>query len=540
MTDLWHQFLHRLKQSGVELADIADCTAATLQSVLGELGFSALQTAKLQTEWNRRIATTGRITDTVSSGPAGASTSVASATRTTRLPIAEGSPNFIEVATIAADFFATAASASGKSVAILSVESVSNPHRERAFQDVRTRMCDPTVSSALKGRLVPLDYVDRTCSNGPVHHATVDRILPTGFVFLTEADDSSVGSILLGPEAVPTKLILFDVLLGNPKVLSDDDAAALSVYPAEEIQQSLRQEGFDSIRVQHAHAYRPDAFVIFDGKFAVARYIVTFAYGAARNSSPSRRIMLDTTDRSFSNADASFTSHRSPPGPSCPAHPGKSLDFWCTDERKLVCSHCMFLDGYQHKNVILAEQAAKEEAEWLRVWVDKAEVFSSDVGRVMSSFDAAMNHVDDMAEKAIHGLTQRVKDIKQQLDEAHIAAEEAIRTAARRETVALQRSLTEVVALQASVEDTARAARRAVGQSDTTQILSLRETAGRQWPTVAVPDYRAFQAVSSETVREAVPEFLRTVIAVEEIEGAVELPLVIDVNQLAAVIDTTD
>ena len=55
--NLWQEMLQRLQLQGTEISDVADCSTTVLAELLGELGFNALQKAKLQTEWVKRTAT---------------------------------------------------------------------------------------------------------------------------------------------------------------------------------------------------------------------------------------------------------------------------------------------------------------------------------------------------------------------------------------------------------------------------------------------------------------------------------------------------
>eukprot|EP01062_Namystynia_karyoxenos_P073279 TRINITY_DN7009_c1_g1_i2.p1 TRINITY_DN7009_c1_g1~~TRINITY_DN7009_c1_g1_i2.p1 ORF type:complete len:1080 (+),score=199.19 TRINITY_DN7009_c1_g1_i2:83-3241(+) len=54
-TDLWDQLLARLAAQGTRIGEVADCTESVLAELLAELGFTALQRARLQTEWAARM-----------------------------------------------------------------------------------------------------------------------------------------------------------------------------------------------------------------------------------------------------------------------------------------------------------------------------------------------------------------------------------------------------------------------------------------------------------------------------------------------------
>ena len=55
---LWSDLLGRLAGQGVELSEVAGCDEGVLSEVLKDLGFSALQRARLQTEWRERLGGT--------------------------------------------------------------------------------------------------------------------------------------------------------------------------------------------------------------------------------------------------------------------------------------------------------------------------------------------------------------------------------------------------------------------------------------------------------------------------------------------------
>lgn len=560
---LWSEFIAALRKRSVDLSDIADCSPATFQALLGELGFTAIQSAKLQTLWAKQQHGNG------ARGPVAAPGRYAAAARATddaggdpqrprRDRLDERSAEFTDVSNQALDFLAGAMAARGLTASVTSIEAVRNPVRERQCKEFRNRLCDPSGGnggSVVKGRLVPADLVDRTCAQGPVPHGAVDRALPSGLVFHSEADDGGAASLLLGPDAVPTKLVLFDVALGNAKLLTEDDAAALSVYSGDELLRSLRQEGFDSIQVQHAHAYRPDCFVVFDGRHAFPIYVVSYAlsstpspsrsaagsrtggYPASANnkvaavgSSAVGNQMTATAEnrvaRASSDAAASST---------CAKHHGKANEFWCLDERRLVCSHCMFVDGYQHKRCVLVDDGAAGEVPWLEAWAAKAEAFSGDVARVMSSFEAAMDSIEDAADRTVTRLVARANEVKRQVDDIVASETDRVRALATQQTSALQKALAEVVGTQSAVDDLARAARRSIAAGDSFQILALREAAGRDWPEVAVPEHSLYSLEPlPDPADDAITAALEPLFVTAPRPGDVELPEVIDVNQLAA------
>jgi hypothetical protein len=501
-SDLWQQFMLKLQVAGTSLHDIEGCSASVLQSVLAELGFSALQSAKLQTEWQRRCggAASGHVS------PAGAAASAS----LLRQGVAEDSAEYVEVTTAAGDFLQNAGAV------VLGVERVTNAVLDNEQREMRRDMCNGKTVAVRKGRLVAADSVDRVAADGLFHDAAADRVCESGYVLLSEVEDRALGAIASGG-AQAMKLVLYDVVAGNVKLMVEGVAANLAQFSTEQVRRSLRDEGFDSVQVQRAQAYESDAFVVFHARQAVPRYVVSFAFPAA-GASPAR------------SGASPHSALRASAGIMCAAHPAKPVEFWCVEEKKLVCSHCMFVDGYQQKACVMLDAGAAQEAAWLGTWVGSAEQFAGDITRVMSSFDAAMEGLEADALGELAAVRANVAEVKAQLDDFYQRISAEVERATQEQTSALQRSLMQVVALQSGVEDVVASSRAALASGSAIDVLSCREAAGKHWPAIDIPAYHAPQCAVDIG---AMCATLRGPADLRLVPGTVDLPELIDVNHLS-------
>ena len=535
--DLWPEFVQRLRASGTEVSDIMGCSSTVFHAVLSELGFSALHSARLQTEWSRRTR------GAVDPGPSGllmdrdADTSGSlvpcsgfGASTAQRTAVNENSNEFKEIATEASAYLSKFTIENNPvAVNILSLERVSNPTLEWCVAERRRKLCNPQMPPIRTFALVPISEIDAACSEGLAASHILTGGEPhfalsegCGMVFVV--DPAPTTAALASGSVANTKLLVCDAYFGNVKLLLDREAAQLcsSLGSREGILASLKAEGYDSVACRSgATGSREEAYGVFHPHQVVPRYCVTFTMPSSEAQGPSRSASLrDPEGTSASSSSSAF----------CPKHPKKVLEFWCPEEKKLLCSHCMYLDGYKNKSCILAEEAANAESAWVASWLRNAELFVKDTSTVTVAFDAAIDHVDQTFTRETYRLKDEAKRIKDAVDEIVALAEKRLVVEVNEHVDALQSSMARVVEVSAEVEERIVTTRRALASQDPLAILQARQKAGAPLPVVRIPELREPKMSFGGDPLRAMEEQL---VVRLEASTAVQLPQIVDGNQIS-------
>ena len=593
-SDLWQEMQSRLQSVGTRTSDIQDCTPLVLQQLLQELGFSALQCAKLQTEWTRRgyrAASSASSKNAAAESPnrqrAGGAAAASFAGGTAppiRVALSETSAEFVDVAQTAADFLVA-----GSRSNILAVERVTNTSLADQFDRLNAtlvRSAAGTSASLPGGRattsgaprrlfaaVVPTDLVDGLCSQGlgalpsPGVLNIIEQCEPHWFaptnletntpaaVVAMSASGISASSFSSGRGLVPDKsagaatatgchayvflsrlaekaattvvpqvrckLVIFDVLVGNCKVVPERDARQLATFAPAVVTKALRDEGFDAVQVHRVQPYLPDAFMLFDAAMALPRYVVTFTLSGGFNG--------------FDSEGGGQLSPRGGPQNLCGEH-RRPLEFWSMSRRTLLCSHCLFVSrpaGLDPNDCVVIAEAAAHEGAWLRQWTSFADAFIADSGRVLAAFDAAMESAETSAKSESDKLAQTIVNLKALLDELLSHTTNEIRRSSEEQCAALQRSMGQVLLLQNAVEELVAAAKAAINSEATSpiDILHCRNRAADtlQHAPVHIPQY----VVPQVDIRPAdVVAALQSTLKLTLVNGPVDLPEVIDVSKL--------
>ena len=624
--DVWHEFVRKLKAAGYQLADLDGCTNDVFQSVVQELGgFSALQTAKLLSEWQRQSSTSLAQRKTAALGtvemdhsaPMVAHSSpinfrsqfVDNSIKTPlRVTLSEKSTEFVDAASRAKHFLTTSLAATVGShlasllesgslhltdaVVIEKIEKVTlPPNLERRLRACQSSLLDRRSQTSLRWKLCREAVVEATCINGfssSKDGGEVDHLCTSGTVFYAESSavldailhdpqatrslphgslSAAVSAVSLGHDGYPgipspfgpgMQLVGAEVLLGKVKTMDEEDVPLLSNFSTDKCFQSLQEDGFDSIVAQRTlNPFAPDAFVTFHRDQAVARYIVTYSFSNRLNIPASfrqhRQLSKDLGPFAGSSSlalldDASSLSsgggaYLNPPSTSlksatCPEHPMKELEFWCADEKKLLCSHCMFYQGYNKRNCALLEDAVASESKDVERWVSNADAFVKEMGGVIVAFDKAMEGVERAQVEQISQLKSFVGDAKRALDDLVVKAEAALRETTEVRTSNLQNSLAAVVGVVhdvetvlISVKESMRRRRSGVVSpfQSSLEMLAAVQQIHQPWKAVAIPPY-AVPALSVQ--RDAVLSAISQAAAFSEVAGPVPLPEAIDANCL--------
>lgn len=435
----------------------------------------------------------------------------------------------------------------------------------------------PLSAASLAGAEAP-DPAEAACPNGWMFHAT-------GASFAALHATRSVGHSFSGggvPSAV-RGFLLCEVAVGASRLASAAEMAARARWAPAQCASWLRTEGYDSVRMPMEalalppygrnaalHAQESAALVVFDPRQAVPRYFVEMEVAAAppfaavfassggsdgaSAALPATRVPTPTRTMSpASPASAPPANHHSG-SVFCAVHPTKAAEFWSLRDRRLLCSHCMFVDGHALKSgpggagCVLAEEGAAAERAPLARWASAADGFARDVGSVVAAFESALERCRSDAAAALTGWAVGADRVRAHLAETEARLAAAVAAHSDAQQRALQRALMDTVALVSDVETVAEAAHAALrGEGGPLALLAARQAACRVWPRVDVPAYvapaatidvaallRAIDgAVAFSAAGPAVPHLAAPTPA-GAASAILELPAYIDANNLHA------
>eukprot|EP00760_Papus_ankaliazontas_P007482 PhM_4_TR13354/c6_g1_i1/m.14089 len=500
-SDLWHQFLTRLRMAGSTLEDIQECSAAVLHTLLQELGFSALQSARLETEWARRRPPP--ITPT-------------------RIPLSETSVEFKEVAAAATTYFSTLQQ-QGATVHILGVERVRNNATEAAFTSRQKDLRNPTAAPLRRWTLVPVDSVDRVLAEG---FQALDRSSISagpygrGFAFSSQVDASIFSPVVMTTH----KLVLADISTGNAKTVTEAEAEAHRARPMSDMLRTLFEEGYDSV-VGRRRITSSEVHVVYHPQQVLPQYLVTFTI----NNSAATGGGGSGTSNGNALIGCGTTSIR------CKDHPDHFVEFWCEEDARLVCSLCIFIGPYKTRRCLLLNDAASVEKRYVEKWVGNAHDFVGELGRVLLSFDTALDVVETHHHEQLSLVKQKVDAIKAALDASVKKLCDEVTRQTHHQTSLLQRTLSQLVAIVNTVEDRVAVGRSILDSGDNVGILELRQHLGTPVEPLPIPRFELPQVHVND---EQIVAILRASFELSGIplrgnnNNNIVLPTLVDPNQI--------
>lgn len=221
-------------------------------------------------------------------------------------------------------------------------------------------------------------------------------------------------------------------------------------------------------------------------------------------------------------------------------HPTKSVEFWSPTEKRLLCSHCLYYDGYSQENCIPIEQAAREEVPRLERWVQNATTFTQEIQGVFDLVDAALSDVAQSHDRVRGDIAQSFTRLRSRLDALEGSLQQQCHQRAQQSRAALQDTSARVTATLQFVQDVVRDADHPIaayhsGAADIATCVSLLRTTQRAfgaWEPVSIPSYENVSIVDGGAVLQPVEEALKAVQAVMSEPGKIQLPEAVDVNYL--------
>ncbi|RNF13193.1 uncharacterized protein Tco025E_06288 [Trypanosoma conorhini] len=563
MSDLWRVFVDRLAASGYTLEDFVD-NDSLLRLVAEEFcGFTSQQVGELQKQWHNMH----REVTSATMQPGGVSRAAGRAfPQTEGTPAFQGSFSMYPTSTVLsrAARFLSNLSKNGGLLSSATVTELPLPRRlTQAFRGRLASMHGPTGEVALMWKLCSPSTLASIKEGRPLE-ATDNRDSLCSCGIVLYRDDGSAAQF---QEDTPVELVhqgwslvAFDTAIGKSRHLGEEEIRLVQHFSMKECFNTLNSDGYDSIRVTPCNAV-----VIFNPDQIVPRFIVTIhAPGNRQSSCPLAAAAVDHQDMTsfklqrgeklcgegqtkpaelIGGLNAANTPRKPSDGTAsdattCRKHSGKEFEFWCPEEKRLLCSHCLFYDGYSSSNCVLVAEAVRKEAPRLERWVQNAQTFTKEIDSVVNLFRSAEEDIDRCEKERKEEVREQFKHLREKLNvlEAELTAQ--VETRGEEQRHSLRNSYAEV---QATVERVncllsdaeAHLLKYRTGSIDYRTVvtfLKVTQCVFEDWPTVAIPMYSVLNGWDRNIFQE-LSAALKPSFATES-EGQVELPEAIDVNYL--------
>ena len=433
--------------------------------------------------------------------------------------------------------------------------TVTGRPREAASQELQLmwKLCSPATlhkmeKSSVSGAPFGLsnqDDTDTLCSSAVVfYHREATRL---------SASAQELGDLFRAGWA----LVAFDVAVGKARTVTKDEARDLNAnlyrFSMQQCLEMLEDAGFDAfsiparnaVAVCHMHQAMP--------RFVV--YVTPMMPVVVSRRLGEKNAGGDPGNGAASDGSASVPS-RPPPVPSsapaslvhraaaddlhCAVHPTKTVEFWSPTEKRLLCSHCLYYDGYSQENCIPIEQAAREEAPRLERWVQNATTFTQEIQGVFDLIDTAQTDVSQSHERVRSDVAQSFTRLRSRLDALETSLQQQCQQRAQQSHAALQDTLSRITTTLQFVQEVVKEADHPIaafhgGSVDLATCTALLRSAQRAfaaWEPVLIPSYENVAVVDGGAVLQPVEEALKAVQPVASEPGKIQLPEAIDVNYL--------
>eukprot|EP01012_Entosiphon_sulcatum_P001156 TRINITY_DN10211_c0_g1_i1.p1 TRINITY_DN10211_c0_g1~~TRINITY_DN10211_c0_g1_i1.p1 ORF type:complete len:649 (+),score=112.57 TRINITY_DN10211_c0_g1_i1:23-1969(+) len=360
--DLWGIFLDKLEGMGSSFADVSGASEAVVLELFREMGFTALEQAKLQTEWRHRAAT-----------PACQLVVLGEATR--------------EHADLVKQFRQfTAVAARDTVVSVVAVERVDNEVLQRRFLTACGASGSDGLGAGAGGPLtfrrwqhVPLEQASQACQHG----LEVQKGPNGEGIYLTT---TPLTTYTIGAH----RLLLLEVFTGKTKACSKQERSLQLVAALE--------DGFSSMRIPNSETDGDDA-VVLPVDHCVPKFLLTFTVAAKPKASA--HSCLAHPDRSV---EFWCTKHNLLVCAHCVV----------LAQHRDHQAQCIPLD-----------KAANSQKGVLPQWVAKADKHFQDVITTLNALDGAVAALHANTDQEISEVRRQVRELKEKLDvkEGELAAE---------------------------------------------------------------------------------------------------------------------
>ncbi|ORC90868.1 uncharacterized protein TM35_000072920 [Trypanosoma theileri] len=442
-------------------------------------------------------------------------------------------------------------------------ERLAAMHKPVGSIELLWKFCSPKMLDNLKNgyQLKNSDDKDLLCSSGIVLY----RDNGTAAQFLQEP--------LMQLVRQGWSLVAFDTAVGKSRRLEEEEIRLLQHFPMEECFNSLNNDGYDSIRVIPCNA-----FVVFHRDQLIPRFAVSIQSPDIRqlnysnivnsvdssreqnsfkkvekdekndiyysNSSSLPRVMKDQLQALNNSEDKTSEPFNNNNNNNnnipfiCHKHQGKEVEFWSPEEKRLLCSHCLFYEGYGKENCVLVVEALKDEAQKLEQWVQNALTFTNEIGTVTELFHSAEKDINRNEEERREEIREQFKRIHTKLNslEGDLLAQVENKSGQQRHM--LQNCFNNVQSIVHEVKRLIDDAKGPLSKYNSgitdyktaVALLRVTQSAFTEWRPVPIPMYSVVSGWNRDILGE-MEALLEPVSAIEN-EGQVELPEAVDVNYL--------
>ncbi|PWV15696.1 hypothetical protein C3747_28g150 [Trypanosoma cruzi] len=564
MSDLWWAFTDRLAVSGYKLEDLTD-NDGLFRLVAEEFcGFTPQQVSELRKQWHSmcREAKNGMMQPECVS-----QTSVRTSSQNNDTSTHQGIFCTYPTSTVLSRANRFLYNLSGHGVPLASAMVTELPLPRKLTQAFRGRLAfmhKPTGEVELLWKICsPMTLASIKEGQSLENMTDWDTLCPRGIVLYR--DDGAAAQFC---EKAPVELarqgwclVAFDVAVGKSRYLEEEEIRLLQHFSMEECFNTLYSDGYDSISVASCNAC-----VIFHPDQMIPRFVVSI-YAPNKIRQPNNPTMTPAVEppamTSYpmkkggklgkelqptpTTVGIKPNASNTPPKPSsvisldainCQKHSGKEVEFWCPEEKRLLCSHCLFYDGYSNSNCLLVAEAVRMEAPGLERWVQNAETFTKEIDSVNNLFRSAERDIDTCEKERKEELCEHFKRVRAKLNVLEEELTSQIESRSEEQRQSLRNSLAEV---QATVEKVNRLIGEAakpllnyragnIDHRNAVALLNVTQSVFDNWRAVNIPMYSVVIGWDRDIFNE-LEGALQPTLATES-EGQVELPEAIDVNYL--------
>ncbi|TPP43312.1 hypothetical protein CGC20_6730 [Leishmania donovani] len=595
MSALWARFTEKLKGSGYTLSDLVYCSEDTFLTLVANMNaFTPLQIASLAKEWQRSLSAAATPAATISGSALPFSRRHAESTRLSSSPApssalnratlpatgaAETSPNHSTLSTaLREDSFVPPRRSPAKVKEEAEYLLTKLGAQSGAEYQVSLTEGIVAVEASPEAWGPLLDRMEKACVSGA----------PFGLSNQDDADELCSSAVVLYDKdatrlAAPAQeleqlfregwgLVAFDVAVGKARTVTKEEAQDLNAnlyrFSMGQCLEMLEEAGFDAfhipsrnaVAVCHMHQLMP-RFVVFVS--TLEPVVVTRRLGdtvpAVGNGRPSRAppapaaspspsasaaAALPAARRTINGGNDALVpasrSSRNSEDLQCAVHSKKTVEFWSPTEKRLLCSHCLYYDGYSQENCVPIEQATREEAPRLERWVQNAITFSQEIKSVFDLFEAAQTDVSQTHKQVRSDIAHSFTRLRARLDALEANLQQQCQQKAQQNLQALQDTLSRITATVQFVSEVVQDADGPVaayrgGVADTSTCVALLRSAQRAfgaWEPVTISAYEDVRIVDGSALLHPVEEALKAVQSISSEAGKVQLPEAIDVNYL--------
>ncbi|EPY26659.1 hypothetical protein STCU_06144 [Strigomonas culicis] len=362
----------------------------------------------------------------------------------------------------------------------------------------------------------------------------VDGLCPSATVLYTDA--ARALGVAVADAAVPDgwALAACEVLVGRARSVSETEVGNLKHYPTAQCFDMLDEAGFDSLEIPTRHAV-----ALFHEEQVLPHYVVYFSLEAEAPRQP--RLVTDGP----AGRGAVAVRHAAPASPpvptTCAVHPHKQVEFWSPGEKRLLCSLCLYYDGYSRDTCLPIEQAAREEAPRLERWTANALTFTKEINSVFDLFDAAAGEVQRVREQQEAHVKEAFAHLHTRLSALETDVLRQTVSASRQREQELQSSRADITAVVREVEALLQRVEAPLNlyRGGSTEpavcvhVLQLTQRAFGDWEPVRISPY-SIATASIEPLCKDIEAALRQPVHIVTAAGTQELPEAIDINYLKA------